>query len=63
MFTRILTEVERKRLQSYVDKGEVPESLRLLVSRIRRFRPLIEHDLALMKLAEKKYLERGKSKS
>jgi hypothetical protein len=58
MFTRILTDVERKKLQVFVEKGEVPETLRLLVSRIRRFKPRIEEDLTLMKLAEKRYQDR-----
>ena len=58
MFTRILTDTERKKLQVFVDKGEVPETLRLLVSRIRKFKPKIEEDLTLMKLAERRYQER-----
>lgn len=59
MFTRILTEVERKKLQMYVERGEVPETLRLLVSRIRRCKPQIERDLELMRPAGKKCNERN----
>jgi hypothetical protein len=58
MFTRILTESERTKLLIYVERDEVPETLRLVMSRIKKFTPQIEQDLKLMQKARRKYDKR-----
>jgi len=58
MFTRILTDLERKKLLTFVEKDQIPDTLRLLISRIRRFSPQIEQDLELMHKGLRKYEKR-----
>jgi len=41
-----------------VEKDEVPETLRLVMSRIKKFTPQIEEDLRLMQKARRKYEKR-----
>ena len=49
MFTRILTELERKRAKAYLKAdGEKESVIRALASRARRHLPLIRSDLDLL---------------
>jgi len=49
MFTRILTDAERKRIRSYLrQNGEKEVLIRQLVSRARRQIPVIKADLDLL---------------
>jgi hypothetical protein len=50
MFTRILTQLERKRARSYLkEDGEKESVIRALASRAKRHLPQIEEDLTLLK--------------
>ena len=50
MFTRILTQKERKRIQAYIrSDGERSSAIRTIVTRGKQFLPRIEADLALVK--------------
>jgi len=61
MFTRILTEKERKRIQAYLrTDGERSSAIRTIVTRGRQFLPKIEADLALVKELVQAY-ERSKA--
>jgi hypothetical protein len=55
MFTRLLTELERKRLRDYLERGEIPSTLRLMISRIRKSQPQIREDMKLMQDALQRY--------
>jgi len=49
MFTRILTEHERKQIRAFIKAdGEKTTGLRVLATRCRQNRKLIESDLALI---------------
>lgn len=62
MFTRILTEKERKRIQAYLRAdGERTSAIRTILTRGRQFLPKIEADLALVKELLAAY-ERNKTK-
>jgi hypothetical protein len=61
MFTRILTEVERRRIKKYLQSdGERSAPIRMVVLRGKRFMPRIETDLALLKQLIDRY-ERTKA--
>jgi hypothetical protein len=61
MFTRILTELERKRLRAYLKAdGEKSSVVRSLSSRARRYLPQIEEDLRLLRELLETY-ERSKT--
>lgn len=50
MFTRILTDLERRRIKTYLKQnGERGEPIRKLVNRGNAYLPQIEADLALVK--------------
>jgi len=50
MFTRLLTDLERKRLRAYLKaNGERSSVVRALASRARRYLPQIEEDLQLLR--------------
>ena len=50
MFTRLLTDLERKRLRAYLKAdGERSSVVRALASRARRHLPQIEEDLQLLR--------------
>jgi hypothetical protein len=62
MFTRILTDLERKRVRAYLKQdGERGQAIRTIVSRGNRHLPEIESDLALVKELLTAY-ERNKTK-
>ena len=49
MFTRILTETERKKMKSYLKQdGEKEMHIRVIASRAHRFLPVIRSDLELL---------------
>jgi hypothetical protein len=60
MFTRVLTELERKLLTDFLEKGAKPRGIGVRMWRIRRFTPQIKQDLVLMEKALVKY-ERTKA--
>jgi hypothetical protein len=50
MFTRILTDLERKRIRAYLKQdGKRDEAIRKLVNRGKTYAPQIESDLALVR--------------
>jgi len=50
LFTRLLTDLERKRVRAYLKAdGERSSIIRALASRARRYTPQIEEDLRLVK--------------
>jgi hypothetical protein len=62
MFTRILTDLERRRIKTYLKQdGEREAPIRKLVNRGRTYLPQIEADLALVKELLGSY-ERNKTK-
>jgi len=49
MFTRILTDVERKRIRAYLKKDGTKETaLRMITYRAKRYLPTIRSDLELL---------------
>jgi hypothetical protein len=49
MFTRILTELERRRIQSYLKHdGEKASAIRTIATRAKQHMPAIRSDLALL---------------
>ena len=49
MFTRILTEIERKRIKAYLRQdGEKAVPVRIIASRAKKFMPAIRSDLELL---------------
>jgi hypothetical protein len=61
MFTRILTDLERKRLRAYLKAdGKKSSVVRSLSSRARRYLPQIEEDLRLLRELLETY-ERSKT--
>jgi hypothetical protein len=49
MFTRILTELERRRIQSYLKRdGEKESAIRTIATRARQNMPTIRSDLELL---------------
>jgi hypothetical protein len=62
MFTRMLTDLERRRIKAYLKQdGERQSSVRKIVSRGKAFLPQIESDIALVKELLAAY-ERNKTK-
>ena len=56
MFQRILTELERRMLKRYLKANGARESvIRALVSRARRYLPLLKSDLVLLEQLMQKY--------
>ena len=50
MLTRLLTDLERKRIRSYLKAdGEKTHAIRILVGRGKKFLPQIEEDTTLLK--------------
>jgi hypothetical protein len=49
MFQRLLTDLERKRIRSYLKAdGERDDAIRTLVSRMKHYGPRIKEDLELL---------------
>jgi len=49
MFSRILTDVERKKIKSYLKlNGKRDSMIRSLVSRARKYKPQIQNDVKLL---------------
>jgi hypothetical protein len=61
VFSRILTDEERKLLEAFLSEGAKPRGIGTRMWRIRRFTPQIEADLKLMGKALAKY-DRTKTK-
>lgn len=62
MFTRLLTDLERKRVKAYLKAdGERTSVVRALASRARRHLPQIEEDLQLLRSLLETY-ERGRKR-
>ncbi len=56
MFSRILTDIERKRIKSYLKAdGEKDVNIRQLIMRSRRHLPTIQSDLELLEKLLKTY--------
>ena len=56
MFTRILTELERKQAKAYLKQdGEKTLNIRVLAIRARKFLPQIEQDIELLKQLAQSY--------
>jgi len=56
MFTRILTDLERKRVRAYLEAdGERESVIRALASRARRHAPQIKKDIELLERLMKTY--------
>jgi hypothetical protein len=56
MFTRVLTDLERRRIREYLRaNGERDSAIQNLVYRTRKYVPTIKHDIDLLERLVKKY--------
>jgi hypothetical protein len=61
MFTRVLTEHERRKIKAFLKaNGERDVLIRTLIMRTRKYERQIRDDLALLELLRKKYDETKK---
>ena len=60
MFTRILTDLERRRINSYLRQdGEKQAPIRKIANRARNYTPRIREDLALLEKLLATYEKKG----
>ena len=64
MFTRILTDKERKRIQAYLRAdGERTSAIRTILTRGKQFLPRIEQDIVMIRELMERYEAAKKVKS